>query len=105
MPIPNPPPTNVNPSVRPLTGPPVLPTQPVTGGQIPNLPVPLGPPPPVQMYDVKLKRCIESGKLKVKNIPQEDFLLDPNAIKVHENDGRFYADIVRMTRSEAKLKW
>jgi hypothetical protein len=63
------------------------------------------PPPPEKLFDVKLKRCISSGQIKVKNIPPEDFLVDPNATKVAHGGGRFFADRSRMTRSEAKLKW
>src|SRR5262245_21471563 len=65
----------------------------------------LAPPPPPTFYDVKLKRCIKSGQLRCASVPPEDFLLDPNALKVEERAGRFFADKTRMMRSEAKLKW
>jgi hypothetical protein len=66
------------------------------------LPALMGPP---LLYDVKIKRCIKSGQIKCKNIPPEDFLIDPNATKLRGGNGRFFGDITRMTRSEAKLKW
>jgi hypothetical protein len=61
------------------------------------------PPPPQKMFDVKIKRCIKSGQLKVKVLPPEDFLIDSSATTLR--DGRFYGDVTRMTRSAAKLKW
>ena len=63
------------------------------------------PPPPVRMFDVKIKRIIESGRIKCKSIPPEDFLIDPMARYVSEEEGSFYADVTRMIRSDAKLKW
>jgi hypothetical protein len=65
----------------------------------------LPPPPPTKLYDIKIKRCIKSGQIKVAAIAPEDFLSDPNATKIDESEGRFYADIALMTRSEAKLRW
>jgi hypothetical protein len=79
------------------------PTQPMPGEM---LPMPMGPPPgPPMLYDVKIKRCIKSGQIKIKNIPPEDFLIDPGATTLRKGNGRFFADVTRMTRSEAKLKW
>lgn len=63
------------------------------------------PPPPATLFDIKVKRCIKSGEIKVATIPPEDFLTDPNATEVHEDKGRFYGDVARMTRSAAKLRW
>lgn len=68
------------------------------------LPTPI-PPPPIRLFDVKIKRCIESGRIKCKSIPPEDFLIDPMATAVNEEEGSFFADITRMLRSDAKLKW
>jgi hypothetical protein len=78
------------------------PNQPMPGEMPPPMMVPMGPP---MLYDVKIKRCIKSGQLKCKNIPPEDFLIDPNATKLRDGGGRFFGDVSRMTRSEAKLKW
>ena len=78
------------------------PNQPMPGEMPPPMMVPMGPP---MLYDVKIKRCIKSGQLKCKNIPPEDFLIDPNATKLRDGGGRFFGDVARMTRSEAKLKW
>ena len=50
----------------------------------PMMMVPMGPP---MLYDVKIKRCIKSGQLKCKNIPPEDFLIDPNATKLRDGGG------------------
>ena len=65
----------------------------------------LPPPPPTKLYDVKIKRCIKSGQIKVAAIAPEDFFCDPNATKVDEDEGIFYADAALMTRSKAKLRW
>ena len=65
----------------------------------------LPPPPPTRLFDVKIKRCIKSGQLKVGCLPPEDFYIDPNSTKVDEKEGRFYADKFRITRSDAKLRW
>lgn len=76
---------------------------PQPGGGMANPMLP--PPPPTTLFDIKVKRCIKSGEIKVATVPPEDFLTDPNATEVHEDKGRFYADNVRMTRSAAKLRW
>lgn len=73
-----------------------MPPAPMAGMQMPAI---------QKMYDVKLKRCVKSGQIKVAVLPPEDFLIDASAITVDENDGRFYADATRMTRSKAKLRW
>jgi hypothetical protein len=85
----------------PMAPPGAPPMGPMMGGMMPPLPMPeMGPQ---KMYDVKIKRCIKSGQLKVKNLPPEDFLIDPTATNL--SGGRFYGDVTRMTRSDAKLKW
>ena len=76
---------------------------PQPGGGMANPMLP--PPPPTTLFDIKVKRCIKSGEIKVATIPPEDFLTDPNATEVHEDKGRFYGDAARMTRSAAKLRW
>jgi hypothetical protein len=77
------------------------PMDPMMGGMMPPLPMPeMGPQ---KMFDVKVKRCVKSGQLKVKVLPPEDFLIDSAATTL--KDGRFYGDVSRMTRSAAKLKW
>jgi hypothetical protein len=82
-------------------GPPMPPMDPMMGGMMPPLPMPeMGPQ---KMFDVKVKRCVKSGQLKVKVLPPEDFLIDSSATTL--KDGRFYGDVSRMTRSAAKLKW
>jgi hypothetical protein len=78
------------------------PTQPMPGEMLPAV---LPPPAPPMLSDVKIKRCIKSGELKVKNIPPEDFLIDPGATTLRNGNGRFFGDVSRMTRSDAKLKW
>lgn len=81
------------------------PSQPMPGEMPPPSFLPALAPPIPMLYDVKIKRCIKSGQIKCKNIPPEDFLIDPNATKLRDGGGRFFGDITRMTRSEAKLKW
>ena len=83
-----------------------------TGGAPPGMPQPGGgdipmltPPPPATLFDIKVKRCIKSGEIKIATVPPEDFLTDPNATEVHEDKGTFFADVSRMTRSDAKLRW
>lgn len=84
-----------------------MPTQPMDPAMMGNN---MGFMPPMEMgpqklFDIKFKRCIESGQLKAACIPPEDFLIDPNATRVDEDEGCFYADIVRLTRSDARLRW
>jgi hypothetical protein len=59
-----------------------------------------GPPPPQKLYDVKIKRCIKSGRPKLRIVAPEDFRCDPEAMAVGEDDGRFFADCSRPTRSD-----
>jgi hypothetical protein len=76
---------------------------PMLAGMMPGMP--MMPPPPIKMYNVKIKRCIKSGEIRGAILPREDFLYDPNSFKVDARDGLFYADKTRMTRSQAKQKY
>lgn len=102
-PMPGPPPGSM-PGLPGAPPPPGMadPTQPMPGEMLPALQPPPGLP---MLYDVKIKRCIKSGQIKCKNFPPEDFLIDPLATKLRGGQGRFFGDVSRMTRSEAKLKF
>jgi len=52
----------------------------------------------VPTYDAKLKRVNKRGKLVVKCIKPEDFLMDPDAIRIE--DARFVAERAELTRSQ-----
>jgi hypothetical protein len=53
---------------------------------------------PLQTFDVKVKRVVRSGRLRVECIEPEDFLLDRNATRIEE--ARFCAHRRDVTRSE-----
>lgn len=53
---------------------------------------------PVQTYDVKVKRVVRSGRLRVECIEPEDFLLDREATQIE--NARFCAHRRDVTRSE-----
>jgi hypothetical protein len=61
--------------------------------------MPMMPPPPEKLYDVKIKRCIKSGRMKLRIVAPEDFRSDPEALLVDEEEGRFFGDVSRPTRS------
>lgn len=53
---------------------------------------------PLPTFDVKVKRVVRSGRLRVECIEPEDFLLDRNATRIEE--ARFVAHRRDVTRSE-----
>jgi hypothetical protein len=61
--------------------------------------------PPIKLYDVKIKRCIKSGAPKIRAVPQEDFLIDPDARVLDESEVRFCGDSGRQTRSDLWVKY
>lgn len=74
---------------------------PDAGFSLPAVPGMMMPePPPQKTYDVKIKRCIKAGRMRVRIVPPEDFLIDPEATAVEEEEGRFFGDVGRPTRSD-----
>lgn len=60
------------------------------------------PPGPEKRYDVKIKRCIKSGRLRVEVLPPEDFLIERNATILNEEKVRFCAHRSTPMRSDLK---
>jgi hypothetical protein len=61
-------------------------------------------PQPV-LIDVKIKRLIKSGQLRVKAVPGEDFLIEREATALNEEDCLFCAHRDTPTRSELILRY
>lgn len=53
---------------------------------------------PIQTFDIKIKRILSRGRIKIEVIPPEDFLIDKDAVTTHY--ARFLAHRDSKTRSE-----
>src|ERR1044072_8387970 len=75
----------------------------VAGGQlqqpIDGTPLSVGAPAP-RLYDIKIKRCVSKGRLRVVAVPPEEFRLDRAATRLDEDHVRFSAHVTRPTRSQ-----
>jgi hypothetical protein len=56
--------------------------------------------PPAMLHDVKIKRVCSYGRLRLKSVPPEHFLIDANATVLDEDNCRFVAHITYPTRSQ-----
>lgn len=59
----------------------------------------MAPPPPPMLHDLKVRRVVKSGNLRIKCIPSEELLLDRNATVIDETV-RFIAHKYEATRSQ-----
>lgn len=60
--------------------------------------------PPAMLHDLKIKRLVRSGKLMIRVVPGEDFLIEREATALNENDCLFCAHRDTPTRSELILR-
>ena len=67
------------------------------GGAMPGMMGDNFPPPPM-LHDVKIKRIVASGRLRVKALPHEEFLIGPVDTEIEEEDTQFCAHTYRETR-------
>jgi hypothetical protein len=58
----------------------------------------MAPPPPPMLHDVKIKRRVASGRLMVKALPHEEFLIGPVDTVIDEEETQFCAHTYRETR-------
>lgn len=69
------------------------------GGEVGGITSGLGPVGPSLLHDVKIKRTIRTGALRVEALPPEEFLIERSATALNE-DVRFCAHVSFPTRSE-----
>lgn len=62
-------------------------------------------PPPEVLYDCKISRVIQDGRLRVEILAPEDLLIDPNATELTEEKLIFIGDRSRQTRSDLKRRY
>lgn len=58
------------------------------------------PPPPPMLHDLKAKRVVSRGRLRVMAMPPEDFFIDRNAVELTEEGCDFCAHRYYSTRSD-----
>jgi hypothetical protein len=61
--------------------------------------LPMAPPPPPMLHDIKIKRVTSNGRLMIKVLPPEEFLIERNATQLDEDSVRFCGHRYLETRS------
>lgn len=76
-----------------------LPLDQAAGGLLDGIGTALIVAPPI-LHDLKIKRLISSGRLRVRSLADEDFLIESAATALNEDECRFCAHVDTPTRSE-----
>jgi hypothetical protein len=69
-------------------------------GMTPGMPGAMPPMPVPQLHDVKIRRKIPQGRLRIANVPLEDFLMSSTAITLSEDGTAFCGDRRLVPRSD-----